>query len=47
MLSPPLFAIVLAVVTENARRVINEMLHADDLVLISETTKDIKEKFWS
>ena len=35
MLSPLLFAIVVDVITENARRgVVNELLYADDLVII-------------
>ena len=46
MLSPPLLAIVVDVITENARRgVLNELLYADDLVLISETLEDLKERF--
>ena len=45
MLSPLLFAIV---ITENARRgVVKELLYADDLVLMSETMKDSKERFWN
>ena len=48
VLSPLLFAIVADVFTENARRgVVNELLHADDLVLISETMEDLKERFWN
>ena len=43
VLSPLLFAIVVDVVTENAREgLMKEVLHADDLVLMSET---IKERF--
>ena len=39
MLSPLLFAVVVGVITENAGRdVVNELLYADDLVLLSETT---------
>ena len=46
VLSPLLFAIVVKVITENARRgVINELLYADDLVLLSEIMKDLKERF--
>ena len=46
VLSPLLFAIVVDVITENARRaVVNELLHADELVLMSETMKDLKERF--
>ena len=37
VLSPLLFAIVVDVITENARRgVVNELLYADDLVIMSE-----------
>ena len=46
MLSPLLFAIVVDVITENARRcVVNELLYADDLVIMSETMEDLKERF--
>ena len=39
VLSPLLFAIVVDVITENARRgVINELLYADDLVIITSKT---------
>ena len=45
VLSPLLFAIVVDVITENARRgVVNELLYADDLVLMSETMEDFKGK---
>ena len=45
MLLPPLFAIVVEVITENARWiVVNELLYADDLVLMSESMKDLKER---
>ena len=48
VLSPLLFAIVVDVITENARRdVVNELLYADDLVLKSETTTNLKEIFWN
>ena len=48
MLSPLLFAIVVDVITENARRgIVNELLHADDLVFMSKTTEDLKERFWN
>ena len=48
VLSPLLFAIVMGVITENARRgVVNELLCADDLVLMSETVKLLREKFWN
>ena len=41
VLSPLLVAIVVDVVTENARKgVVNELLYADDLILISETVED-------
>ena len=46
VLSPLLFAIAVNVITENAiRGVVNELLHADDLVLMSETIEDLKERF--
>ena len=36
------------IITENARRnVVNELLYADDLVLMSETMDDLKERFWN
>ena len=45
LLSPLLFAIVVDVITENARRgVVNELLHADDLVLMSKTMEYLKER---
>ena len=48
VLSPLLFAIVVDVVTENARRgVVNELLYADDLVIMSEDMEDLKERFWN
>ena len=48
MLSPLLFAIVVDVITENARRgVVNELLYADNLVLMSETMEDLKERLWN
>ena len=43
VLSSLLFAIVVDVITENARGVSNQLLHADDLVLMSETMKDFKK----
>ena len=44
----PLFEIVVDVVTENARSgVVNELLYADDLALMSETMQDLKERFWN
>ena len=48
MLSPLLFAIIVDVVTEKEKRNgVNELLYADDLVLMSETKKDSKERFLS
>ena len=48
VLSPPLFAIVVGVITENARMgVVNELLYADDLVIKSEDMEDLKERFWN
>ena len=42
VLSPLLFAIVVHVTTENASRgVANKLLYADNLVLMSETMKDL------
>ena len=46
VLSPLLFALVVDVITENARRsAVNELLYADDLVLTSETMEDLKGRF--
>ena len=48
VLSPLLFAALVDVITENARRgVINELLYADDLVLMSKDMEDLKERFWN
>ena len=48
VLSPLLFAIVVDVITENARRdVVNKLLYADDLVIMSEDMEDLKERFWN
>ena len=48
VLSPLLFAIVVNVITKNARRgVVNELLYADDLVLMNKTMEDLKERFWN
>ena len=48
VLSPLLLAIVVDVVTENARRgVVNELLYADDLFIMSEDMEDLKERFWN
>ena len=42
------FAIVSNVITENARRGrVNEILYADDLVLISKDMENLKERFWN
>ena len=46
VLSPLLFAIVVNIITDNARRgVVNELLYADDLVFMSKTMEDSKERF--
>ena len=46
--SPLLFAIVVDVITENVRKgVVNELLCADDLVIMSEIMEDLKERFWN
>ena len=46
MLSPLLFAIVVNIITKNARRgVVNELLYVDDPVLMSETVEDLKKDF--
>ena len=46
VLSPLLFAIVVDVITENARwGVVNKLLYADDLVIMSEDMEDFKERF--
>ena len=46
MLSPLLFAIAVDVISENAReRLMNEILYADDLVLMSKSMENLKEKF--
>ena len=48
VLSPLLFVIVVDVITENATRgVVNELLYADDLVIMSEDMEDLKERFWN
>ena len=48
MLSPLLFAIVVDVIIENARRgVVNELLYADDLVLMSSDMEDLKDRLWN
>ena len=46
VLSPLIFAIVVDVVTEHSREgLLNETLYADDLVLMSESLEDLREKF--
>ena len=48
VLSPLLFAIVVDVITENARRgVVNKLLYADNLVIMSKDMEDLKERFWN
>ena len=48
VLPPLLFAIVVDVITGNARRgVVNELLYAGDLVIMSEDMEDLKERFWN
>ena len=46
MLSPLIFAIVVAVVTEHEREgLLNEILYANDLVVMSESSEDLRERF--
>ena len=46
VLSPLLFAIAVDVTSENAREgLMNEILYADDLVLMSKGMENLKEKF--
>ena len=46
VLSPLLFAIAADVISENGREgLMNEILYADDLVLMSESIENLKEKF--
>ena len=46
VLSPLLFAIVVDVTTEIATRdVVNELLYVDELVVMSETLENLKERF--
>ena len=48
VLSPLLLAMVVDVIIENARRaVVNELLYADNLVLMSETIKDLNRRFFN
>ena len=45
-LSPLIFAIVVDVVTQHAREgLLNEILYANDLVLMSESLEDLRERF--
>ena len=46
VLSPLLFAIMVDVITENAKEgLMNESLHANETVLISESTEKIRKIF--
>ena len=46
VLLPLLFAIAVDVILENAREdLMNEILYADDLVLMNESIENLKEKF--
>ena len=46
VISPLIFAIVLDAVTEQARKgLLNEILYADDLVLMSKNLEDLRERF--
>ena len=46
VLSPLWLAIVMDVITEKAREdVVIKVLYADDLAIINETVKDVKERF--
>ena len=48
VLSSLLFAIVVDVITENARRgVVDGLLYADDLVIMSEDMEGLKKRFWN
>ena len=42
---PLLFAITVDLILENARGLMNEILYADELVLVSESIENLKEKF--
>ena len=45
VISPLIFAIVVDAVTEQARKgILNEILYADDLMLMSENLEDLKER---
>ena len=46
VLSPLLFAIAVDVITENAREgLMNKIMYANDLILMSENSNHLKEKF--
>ena len=46
VISPLIFAIVVDAVTEQARKgLLNKILYADDLVLMSENLEDLRERF--
>ena len=45
VISPLIFAIVVDAVTEQARGLLNEILYADDLVLMSENLEELRERF--
>ena len=46
VLSPLLCAIIVDVISENATMgVVNELLYADDLVIMTESMEDLKERF--
>ena len=46
VLSPLIFAIAVDVITENARQgLMNEILYANELILIEESIKNLSEKF--
>ena len=46
VLPPLIFAIMVDVVTEHARKgLLNKILYADDLVLMSESLEDLRERF--
>ena len=46
-MSPLLFAIAVNVISENAREgLMNQILYADDLALISESIENLKETFF-
>ena len=46
VISPLIFAIVVDAVTEQARKgILNEILYADDLVLMSENLEDLRKRF--